>query len=65
MTLAARWLDPAENEGAATPYMVFYAVHDALLKPMPAGPSEPSLAESWSSGAAGAPQASAQGAGPE
>jgi peptide/nickel transport system substrate-binding protein len=48
VTLAVRWLDPAENEGAATPYMIFYAVHDALLKPMPASPSEPSLAESWS-----------------
>ena len=28
--------------------MVLYAIHDALLKPMPAGPSAPSLAESWS-----------------
>jgi peptide/nickel transport system substrate-binding protein len=48
ITLAARWLDPAENEGAVTPFMVFYALHDALLKPMPSGPSAPSLAESWS-----------------
>jgi len=48
VTLAARWLDPAEPEGAVTPFMIFFALHDALLKPMPAGPSEPSLAESWS-----------------
>ncbi len=48
VTLAARWLDPAEHEGAVTPFMFFYAIHDALLKPMPADPSTPSLAESWS-----------------
>ncbi len=46
-TLAPRWLDPAENEGTITPFLVLYAVHDALLKPMPAGPSTPCLAESW------------------
>jgi hypothetical protein len=26
---------------------VLYAVHDALVKPMPAGMRTPSLAESW------------------
>ena len=46
-TLAPRWLDPGENEGTITPFMIFYAVHDALVKPMPAGPSTGSLAESW------------------
>jgi len=46
-TLAPRWLDPGENEGTITPYMIFYAVHDALVKPMPAGPTTGSLAESW------------------
>ena len=48
VTLAARWLDPAEHDGAITPFMIFYAVHDALLKPMPTGLTTPSLAESWS-----------------
>jgi len=48
ITLASRWLDPAETEGIITPFMVLYAVHDALVKPMPAGPNTPSLAESWS-----------------
>jgi peptide/nickel transport system substrate-binding protein len=47
-TLAPRWLDPAESEGTITPFLTLYAVHDALLKPMPSGPSAPSLAESWS-----------------
>jgi len=45
-TLAPRWLDPGDNEGTITPYMIFYAVHDALVKPMP-GPTTGSLAESW------------------
>src|SRR5262252_7231487 len=47
VTLAARWLDPAETEAFNTPFMVMYAVHDAMLKPMRAGLSTPSLAESW------------------
>src|SRR5690349_15977080 len=47
VTLAARWLDPAETEAFSTPFMVMYAVHDAMLKPMPAGLITPSLAESW------------------
>ena len=46
-TLAPRWLDPGENEGTITPYMILYAVHDALVKPMPAGPTTGSLAASW------------------
>ena len=37
ITLASRWLDPAETEGIITPFMVLYALHDALVKPMPAG----------------------------
>src|SRR6058998_2232918 len=48
VTLAAKWLDPAETEAFNTPFMVLYAVHDAMVKPMPAGVSTPSLAESWS-----------------
>jgi peptide/nickel transport system substrate-binding protein len=47
VTLAARWLDPAETEAFNTPYMVMYAVHDALVKPMAAGMTSNSLAESW------------------
>src|SRR5262245_62378766 len=43
-----RWLDPAEGESTITPYLLLYALHDALLKPMPGVGSGPSLAESWS-----------------
>jgi peptide/nickel transport system substrate-binding protein len=45
--MASRWLDPAQTESAITPFMVLYAIHDALLKPMPTGVTTPSLAESW------------------
>jgi peptide/nickel transport system substrate-binding protein len=47
VTLASRWLDPGETEALITPFMVLYAIHDALVKPMPAGSNTPSLAESW------------------
>jgi peptide/nickel transport system substrate-binding protein len=48
VTLVSRWLDPGETEALITPFMVLYALHDALVKPMPDGINTPSLAESWS-----------------
>jgi peptide/nickel transport system substrate-binding protein len=48
VTLAPRWLDPIDTEAFITPFLVLYAIHDALVKPMPAGDNTPSLAESWS-----------------
>src|SRR5713226_8040560 len=48
ITLATRWLDPAETDAEITPFMILYALHDALVKPMPAALNSPSLAESWS-----------------
>jgi len=48
ITLAPTWFDPAETPGIGTPYMILYALHDALVKPMPGNPMAPSLAESWS-----------------
>src|SRR5256712_6920958 len=47
ITLASRWLDPGETEGISTPFMVIYALHDALVKPIPSGFYTPSLAESF------------------
>src|SRR5947207_3034745 len=47
VTLVSKWLDPADTEAFINPFMVLYAVHDALVKPMPAGDNTPSLAESW------------------
>ena len=47
VTIAPRWLDPGDAETAITPFMVLYALHDALVKPVPKGQTTPSLAESW------------------
>jgi peptide/nickel transport system substrate-binding protein len=47
VTLVSRWLDPGETEALITPFMVLYALHDGLVKPMPGGLNTPSLAESW------------------
>ena len=48
VTLVSRWLDPGDTKALITPFMVLYALHDALVKPMPGNISTPSLAESWS-----------------
>jgi peptide/nickel transport system substrate-binding protein len=48
VTIAPTWFDPAETAGIVTPFMLMYAMHDALLKPMPGNALTPSLAESWS-----------------
>ena len=53
VSLAPTWFDPAETSGIITPYMVLYALHDAMVKPMPGQPSAGHLAESWSVSADG------------
>src|SRR5438477_11018191 len=45
--LAPTWFDPAETTGILTPFFCLYAIHDALIKPMPGNPMGPGLAESW------------------
>jgi peptide/nickel transport system substrate-binding protein len=47
ISLAPTWFDPAETPGIITPFMMLYAVHDAVVKPMPGQPMAPSLAESY------------------
>ena len=48
VSLAPTWFDPAETQALITPYMMLYALHDAVVKPMPGTLQAPSLAESWS-----------------
>ena len=48
ISLAPTWFDPAETPGIATPFMVLYALHYAMVKPLPGNAMAPSLAESWS-----------------
>jgi peptide/nickel transport system substrate-binding protein len=46
-TLAPTWFDPAETPGIITPFMIMYALHDGMVKPMPGNAAAPCLAESW------------------
>ena len=47
VSLTPTWFDPAETLGLITPFMVLYALHDAMVKPMPGKLQAPCLAESW------------------
>src|SRR5215510_3377995 len=47
VSLAPTWFDPAEMSGVITPFMLLYALHDAVMKPMPDQLMAPSLAEAW------------------
>src|SRR5438270_1008572 len=46
VTVSPVWFDPGEFQGL-TAFWVLYAIHDALVKPMPGNLMSPSLAESW------------------
>src|SRR5262245_51359595 len=52
-TIAPTFLDPAETPGIATPFTFLYALHDALIKPLPGVNMAPCLAESWKESADG------------
>jgi peptide/nickel transport system substrate-binding protein len=47
VSLAPTWFDPAETSGIITPFLILYALHDAMVKPMPGSTAEPCLAEGW------------------
>jgi peptide/nickel transport system substrate-binding protein len=46
-SLAPTLFEPAETPGIVSPFMILYALHDAMLKPMPGKGMAPGLAESW------------------
>jgi peptide/nickel transport system substrate-binding protein len=46
-SIAPVFLDPAETPGIGTPFVFLYAMHDALIKPLPGNDAAPCLAESW------------------
>src|SRR5262245_51542040 len=46
-SLAPTLFEPAETPGVVSPFMILYALHDAVVKPMPGKAMAPSLAESW------------------
>src|SRR6266852_8603551 len=53
ISTAARWFDPSESEALITPFLFYFMIHDALVKPLPGQPMAPCLAESWSASADG------------
>src|SRR5215831_1524911 len=52
-SIAPTFLDPAETPGLGTPFVFLYALHDALIKPLPGNDMAPCLAESWKESADG------------
>src|SRR5262249_32518774 len=49
----ARWFDPADMDGGLTGFFYLYALHDALVKPLPGNALAPCLAEAWSTSSDG------------
>ena len=47
VTLAPAWFDPSTAPPQITPFGVLYAIHDALVRPLPGQKMGASLAESW------------------
>src|SRR6266853_298937 len=47
VSIALTFLDPAETPGIGVPFVFLYALHDALIKPLPGNDMAPCLAESW------------------
>jgi peptide/nickel transport system substrate-binding protein len=47
VTLAPTWLDPSSAPPQITPFGLLYAIHDAVLRPLPGQKMGNSLAESW------------------
>ena len=47
VTLAPSWFDPSAAPPQITPFGVLYAIHDALVRPLPGQKMGNSLAESW------------------
>jgi peptide/nickel transport system substrate-binding protein len=47
VTIAPSWFDPSSAPPQITPFGTIYAIHDALVRPMPNQKMGMSLAESW------------------
>jgi peptide/nickel transport system substrate-binding protein len=48
VTLSPSWFDPAETPAQITPFGILYALHDAVVRPLPGERMGPALAEAWS-----------------
>jgi peptide/nickel transport system substrate-binding protein len=47
VTIAPTWFDPADTPAQITPFGILFALHDALVRPLPGARMAPALAESW------------------
>jgi hypothetical protein len=47
ITIAPSWFDPSTAPPQITPFGILYALHDALVRPLPGQKMGNSLAESW------------------
>jgi peptide/nickel transport system substrate-binding protein len=47
VTIAPTWFDPSTAPPQITPFGILYALHDALVRPLPGQKMGASLAESW------------------
>ena len=47
VTIASSWFDPSTAPSQIAPFGILYALHDALVRPLPGQRMGPSLAESW------------------
>lgn len=47
VTIPPSWFDPAETPAQITPFGILYALHDAVMRPLPGERSAPALARSW------------------
>src|SRR5258706_4517179 len=53
ITIAPTWFDPATAPPQITPFGILFALHDALVRPLPNQKMAPSVAESWTESADG------------
>src|SRR3989441_4184922 len=53
VTIAPSWFDPSTAPPQITPFGIMYAIHDALVRPLPGQKLGNSLAESWTESADG------------
>ena len=47
VTIPPSWFDPAEAPAQITPFGILYALHDAMVRPLPGERMAPALAASW------------------
>jgi len=47
VSLTPAFFDPADATGTALPLIVYYAIHDVLVRPLPGTRMGAALAQSW------------------